>query len=188
MTDQIPRIPLRQLNKLLNKAETDWKRMDREKLVDEIVLLLPVLGRELGRPVPLEMEASLKAGAPEHAFPSDAHVSPGHIQVLIALAKGPCSVGHIAHTLGVSRPAATQLVDRLSEHGMIERRQDPEDGRVVLVDYVPGMHEVARRIMSVRRTQLNAALDTLTDEEAVAFYKGLKEITAALGRVPGEVN
>ncbi len=157
-------------------------------MVDEIVLLLPALGRELGRPLPLEMEMLVKVGAPEHAFPSDAHVSPGHIQVLIALAKGPCSVGQIAGILGVSRPAATQLVDRLSEHGMIERRHDPEDGRVVLVDYAPGMHEVAHRIMGVRRAQLNAALDTLTDEEAIAFYKGLKEITAALGRVPGEVN
>ena len=57
-----------------------------------------------------------------------------------------------------------------------------------MVDYVPGMHEVARRIMGVRRAQLNAALDTMTDTEAEAFYKGLKEITAALGRVPGEDN
>ncbi len=77
-------------------------------MVDEIVLLLPVLGRELGRPVPLEMEASVKAGMPEHAFPSEAHVSPRHIQVLIALARGPRSVGSIAEALGVSRPAATQ--------------------------------------------------------------------------------
>ena len=163
--------------------------VDRERLVDEIVLLLPVLGRELGRPLPLEMEVLVKAGgAPEHAFPSDAHVSPGHIQVLIALAKGPCSVGHIAQTLGVSRPATTQLVDRLVEHGMIERRHDPADRRVVLVDYAPGMHEVAGRIMDIRRRQLNEALDGLTEEEAVAFFKGLKEITAALGRVPGEEN
>jgi DNA-binding MarR family transcriptional regulator len=162
--------------------------VDRERLVDEIVLLLPVLGRELGRPVPLEMEESVKAGMPEHAFPSEAHVSPGHIQVLIALARGPRSVGSIADALGVSRPAATQLVDRLAEHGMIERRHDPADRRVVLVDYAPGMHEVARRIMGVRRRQLNEALDGLTEWEAEAFYKGLGEITAALGRVPGEDN
>jgi DNA-binding MarR family transcriptional regulator len=162
--------------------------VDRERLVDEIVLLLPVLGRELGRPVPLEMEASVKAGMPAHAFPSDAHVSPRHIQVLIALARGPRSVGRIAEVLGVSRPAATQLVDRLVEHGMIERRHDPADRRVVLVDYAPGMHEVARRIMGVRRRQLNEALDRLTEWEAEAFFKGLREITAALGRVPGEEN
>lgn len=162
--------------------------MDREDLVDGIVLLLPVLGRELARPVPLEMEASVRAGAPEHAFPPEAHISPGHIQVLISLAKGPSPVGRIAQTLGVSRPAATQLVDKLVEHGMIERRHDPEDRRVVLVDYAPGMHGVARTIMGVKRRQVNAALDALTDEEAQAFFKGLKEITAALGRVPGEDN
>ena len=173
---------------MLHRIGTDGMGLDREGLVDEIVLLLPVLGRELVRPVPLEMEASLRAGAPEQAFPPEAHVSPGHIQVLIALAKGPCSVGQIAEVLGVSRPAATQLVDKLVEHGMIERRHDPADRRVVLVDYVPGMHGVARTIMGVKRRQVNAALDALTDGEALAFFKGLKEITAALGKVPGEDN
>ena len=158
-------------------------------MVDEIVLLLPVLGRELGRPVPLEMEAYVKAGAPEgHEFLPPAHVAPGHIQVLISLARGPRAVGSIAEALGVTRPAATQLVDKLVEHGVVVRRPDPADKRVVLVDYAPGMHEVARRIMDVRRRQLNDALDRLTDEEAGAFCKGLKEITAALGRVPGEEN
>ena len=162
--------------------------MNKERLVDKLVLLLPELGRELGRPLPLEMGVSVEAGAPEHAFPSDAHVSPGHIQVPLALAEGPIAAGRIAEVLGVFRPAATRLVDGLSEHGMIERRHDPDDRRMVFVDYAPGMHGVAHKIMGVRRAQLNDALDALTDEEAAAFYKGLKEITTAPGQAPGEEN
>jgi DNA-binding MarR family transcriptional regulator len=69
------------------------------------------------------------------------------LQVLIALGKGPHSVSALACTVGVSRPAASQLVDRLAEHGMVERRHDPADRRVVLVDYVPGMQKMARRMM-----------------------------------------
>ncbi|HLM78832.1 MAG TPA: MarR family transcriptional regulator [Rubrobacteraceae bacterium] len=68
----------------------------------------------------------------------DAQLSPGHLQVLIALGKGSHSshsVSALACTVGVSRPAASQLVDRLAEHGMVERRHDPADRRVVLVDY-----------------------------------------------------
>ena len=163
--------------------------MKQERLVDEIVLL-PESGRGLGSPLPPEVEVLVKAGAPAHAFPSDARVSPRHIQVLIALAGGPIAVGRIAEVLGVSGPVATQqVVDRLVEHGWIERRHDPEGGKVVLVAYVPGMHEMARRIMDVRRrVQLNDALDALTDEEAAAFYKVLKEVTTALGRAPGKDN
>ena len=157
--------------------------MDRERVVDEILMLMPVLMRGIGRPDPVEMGEIASRGVPV-----DVHVSPGHVQILIALSRGPHSVGQLAEVLGVSRPAATQLVDKLVEHGMVERRHDPEDRRVVLVDYVPGMHEVARRIMESRRRRLAAALKTLTDEELLTFLKGLRTITENFGAAPAEEN
>ena len=157
--------------------------MDRERLVDEILMLIPVLTRGVGRPDPVEMGEIASRGVPV-----DARVSPGHVQILIALSRGPHSVGQLAEVLGVSRPATTQLVDKLVEHGMVERRHDPQDRRVVLVDYVPGMHEVARRIMESRRSRLLKAMESLTDEEARAFFKGLKTITESFGAAPREEN
>jgi DNA-binding MarR family transcriptional regulator len=157
--------------------------VDREQLVDEILMLMPVLMRGIGRPDPVEMGHIASRGVPV-----DVHVSPGHVQILIALSRGPHSVGQLAEVLGVSRPAATQLVDKLVEHGMVERRHDLQDRRVVLVDYVPGMHEVAHRIMESRRSRLAAALETLTDEEARVFLKGLRAITESFGAVLGEEN
>jgi DNA-binding MarR family transcriptional regulator len=143
--------------------------MDRELLLDETLMLLPTLMRLVERPSPVEMGEVAHGGIPE-----DAQVSPGHIQVLIALTDGPRSVGQLAEELEVSPPAATQLVDKLAEHGMVGRHQDPEDRRVVLVDYVDGMHEVARQIIDERRHHLQDALSKMTDEEALAFVKGLK--------------
>jgi DNA-binding MarR family transcriptional regulator len=143
--------------------------MDRELLLDETLMLLPTLMRLVERPSPVEMGEVAHGGIPE-----DAQVSPGHIQVLIALTRGPRSVGKLAEELAVSPPAATQLVDKLAEHGMVGRHQDPEDRRVVLVDYVDGMHEVARQIIDERRHHLQDALSKMTDEEALAFVKGLK--------------
>jgi DNA-binding MarR family transcriptional regulator len=143
--------------------------MDRELLLDETLMMLPTLMRLVERPSPVEMGEVAHGGIPE-----DAQVSPGHIQVLIALTGGPRSVGQLAEELEVSPPAATQLVDKLAEHGMVGRHQDPEDRRVVLVDYVDGMHEVARQIIDERRHHLQDALSRMTDEEALAFVKGLK--------------
>ena len=157
--------------------------MDRERLVDEILMLMPVLMRGIGRPDPVEMGEIASRGVQV-----DVHVSPGHVQILIALSRGPHSVGQLAEVLGVSRPAATQLVDKLAEHGMVERHHDPEDRRVVLVDYVPGMHEVARRIMESRRSRLLKAMGQLTDQEARAFLKGLKTVTESFGAALGEEN
>jgi len=158
--------------------------LDRQEVVDEVMMLLPALGRGVGRPTPLEMAEISRRGvrAPE------AHVSPGHVQVLISLSRGPRSVGQLAEAVGVSPPAVTQLVDRLVEHGIVERRHDEKDRRMVLVDYVPGMRDVARGIVESRRQQLEGVIGALTDEEAAAFLKGLKMLVESFGGAPGEEN
>ncbi|CAA9444706.1 hypothetical protein AVDCRST_MAG82-3209 [uncultured Rubrobacteraceae bacterium] len=155
--------------------------MDREKLVDETLMLLPTLMRLVERPSPVEMGEIARRG-----LATDVQVSPGHIQVLIALTRGPRSVGKLAEELEVSPPAATQLVDKLADHGMVDRHNDPADGRVVLVDYVEGMHEVARRIVEDRRRPLEAAMSQMTDTEALAFVKGLKLLAKSFGTAAGE--
>lgn len=149
--------------------------MDRERLVEEILMLLPALARGLGRPDPSEIGELAERG-----IPVDASLSPGHVQVLIALGKGPHSIGRLAEAVGVSPPAVSQIVDRLSEHGMVERRHDPSDRRVVLVDYVPGMQDIARRMMEGRGRKLTEALGRMTDVEAQALLKGLKLMVESL--------
>jgi DNA-binding MarR family transcriptional regulator len=155
--------------------------MDRERLVDETLMLLPTLMRLVERPSPVEMGEISRRGVA-----TDVQVSPGHIQVLIALTRGPRSVGQLAEELRVSPPAATQLVDRLAEHGMVNRHSDPEDRRVVLVDYVAGMREVARRIVENRRCPLRDAISMMTDSEALAFVKGLRLLAQSFGAAARE--
>jgi DNA-binding MarR family transcriptional regulator len=138
------------------------------------------LMRLVERPSPVEIGEIAHRGLP------DVQVSTGHIQVLIALTRGPRSVGKLAQELEVSPPAATQLVDRLAEHGMVHRHNDPADRRVVLVDYVEGMHEVARTIVEKRRRPLQAAMSKMTDDEARAFVKGLRLVAESLGTVAVE--
>ena len=158
--------------------------MDREKLIDEVLMLLPTLMRLVERPSQVEMGEIARHGG----LTPEVHVSPGHIQVLIALTRGPRSVGKLAEELGVSPPAATQLVDKLTAHGMVCRRNDPRDRRVVLVDYVEGMREVARTIMEDRRRPLQVAMSRMTDEEALAFHKGLGLLAESFGTAVGEEN
>jgi DNA-binding MarR family transcriptional regulator len=77
-------------------------------------------------------------------------------------------------------------VDRLVEHGMVERRHDPADRRVVLVDYVPAMRDVARRLMEVRRLRLMEAMERLSDEEARMFVRGLRLLAKGFGAAAEE--
>ncbi len=151
----------------------------KEQIVDEVLLLLPVIGRLIDRPDAVELDEIARQG-----IPTDVHVSPGHVQIMIALADNPHSIRQLAEVLGVSSPAVTQLVDRLVEIGMVERRHDTKDRRVVLVDYVPGMQEIARRIVNRGRLQLNRVVERMTVEEAEAFLKGLKLLVQELGSAP----
>jgi DNA-binding MarR family transcriptional regulator len=89
--------------------------------------------------------------------------------------------------VGVSSSAVTQSVNYLAEHKMVQRRHDPSDRRVVLVDYVPGMQDIARRMMEGRRRQLAEAVNPLTDEEARAFLKGLRLLVERFDGVKEEV-
>ena len=139
---------------------------------------MPVIGRLIDRPDAVELEEISRQG-----IPTDVHISPGHVQIMIALADRPHSIRQLAEVLGVSSPAVSQLVDRLVEIGMVERRHDTKDRRVVLVDYVPGMQEIARRIVGRSRLQLNWVVERMTVEEARAFLKGLKLLVQGLGSV-----
>jgi DNA-binding MarR family transcriptional regulator len=143
--------------------------VDWERLVGEVLMLLPVLGRRFGRPGREELGEIADRG-----IPVDAHLSPGHVQVLIALGRGRHSIRQLAGVVGVSSPAVTQLVNHLEEHKMVQRHHDPSDQRVVLVDYALGMQDIARRMMEGRRRRIVEAVNSLTDEEARAFLKGLR--------------
>ncbi len=65
--------------------------MDWERVIDEILMLLLVLGRELGRTDPREL-----GEVANRRMPVDVHVSPGHLQVLVALGRGPHSIRQLA--------------------------------------------------------------------------------------------
>lgn len=160
---------------------------ERERLIDDLLLLLPVLSRGLGGPWPKksrEME-EVTGCAVTGDFPGG--ISPGHVQVLISLSGGARSVGAIAEELGVSSPAITQLVDRLVDHGMVERRHAERDRRVVLVDFVPEMKEVARRITHAYKSHLEDLVKEMTDEEMRAFLKGIRLLADEAGNLESSI-
>jgi DNA-binding MarR family transcriptional regulator len=54
-----------------------------------------------------------------------------------------CTVGAIAHVLNISKPPVTRAADKLSAMGLVHRKTDPNDGR--LVQLWPGSGKPQRR-------------------------------------------
>jgi len=46
---------------------------------------------------------------------------------------GPLRVGQLVEQERISQPGMTRVIHRLAEAGLVERRADPVDGRIVLV-------------------------------------------------------
>lgn len=65
---------------------------------------------------------------------SESNLSRSQIGALMQLHhQGHCPVTSIGNELGITTPAASQLVDRLVNMGLLNRTEDPDDRRVKMV-------------------------------------------------------
>lgn len=107
-------------------------------------------------------------------------VSLAHLNVLILLeANGPMPMGRVADALDISVASATGIVDRMESRGLVERRRDAEDRRVVLVVPAAGAKTILSDIDTRRRRALTKILGSLTDEELSGLLMGHRALRAA---------
>ncbi|HYM83727.1 MAG TPA: MarR family transcriptional regulator [Candidatus Dormibacteraeota bacterium] len=107
-----------------------------------------------------------------------------HLHVLSTLeADGPTSMSHLAETLDVSVASATGIVDRMERRGLVARRHDTSDRRVVLVELTSAGREVFRDLPARRREHLARLLSELSDDELGAFLVGVRALRAARTRL-----
>jgi len=103
-----------------------------------------------------------------------------HLHVLTILeAEGPLAMSRLAETLDVSVASATGIVSRMEERGLVERRHDDEDRRVVLVVPTDAGAAVFRDMMAQRREHLAEVLGALSEDELQSFLVGLRAVRAA---------
>jgi DNA-binding MarR family transcriptional regulator len=107
-----------------------------------------------------------------------------HLNVLTVLEMdGSLPMGQLAEALDVSVASMTGIVDRMEKRGLVERRHDREDRRVVLVETTETGRAVFTAIGETRRAGLGKMLEQLTDEEVEGLLKGhraLRKLRAAM--------
>src|SRR5215469_6420151 len=105
-------------------------------------------------------------------LPSVERLSFTTLSVLHTLSrKGPMRLTELTGTEQVTQPAITQLVRRLEDDGMLERRADPRDARAVLVQLTTRGAQIIEARRTARVEWLTGLLDRLSPEEraAIAF-------------------
>src|SRR4051794_3406499 len=104
-----------------------------------------------------------------------------HVAVLAHIGtEGERTVGELARELGLSLPAASKLTRDLEDHGLVERREDPEDRRRTVVTLSGPTARRVRAWIARRNRPLEQALASLDDDERAAFLKGARALADAL--------
>ena len=107
-------------------------------------------------------------------------VSLVHLNVLIMLeAGGPLSMSRLAEALDISVASATGVVDRMEARGLVERRRDTDDRRVILVHPAEGGRRLFAEIDAKRREMLGVILHRLTDAELRGLLLGQRALRTA---------
>jgi DNA-binding MarR family transcriptional regulator len=103
-----------------------------------------------------------------------------HLNVLTTLdAEGPASMSGLAEALDVSVASMTGIVDRMERRGLVERRHEEKDRRVVLVYPTESGRDVFREIDERRRVGLGKLLERLTADELEGLLKGHRALRIA---------
>lgn len=91
------------------------------------------------------------------------------------------ATGHdLAESLGVSVATMSGLVDRLVEHGMVRRRDDPVDRRVRRLSVTAAGSATLRSLISSSNTMPPQVLERLTDDDLRALVQGLMALDRAM--------
>jgi DNA-binding MarR family transcriptional regulator len=103
-----------------------------------------------------------------------------HLHVLTLLeADGPMPMGRLADALDVSVASATGIVDRMEGRGLVERRAQAADRRVVEVHLTPDGAAVFPHMAEERRAHLEGFLGQLSDRELGSLLVGLRALHRA---------
>jgi DNA-binding MarR family transcriptional regulator len=100
----------------------------------------------------------------QHGDQGDA--SPTQISALATIERrGPITLGDLAVAERVQPPTITAAIDRLESRGLVRRRADAADRRVVHVEITSGGRKLLARNRSKKTAYLERQLDSLTDGE-----------------------
>ena len=85
-------------------------------------------------------------------------------------------VTDLGEHLGVSSAAASQMLERLVDEGMIQRSEDPEDRRMKLITLTEKGSQVIKESVSARLGWLDELTANFTEEEKTQITSALELI------------
>lgn len=93
--------------------------------------------------------------------------------------RGGCGMSDVAQQLDVSNAAASQMVDRLEQQGLVERVSHPGDRRVRMVQLTERGHSLVEEGIEVRLRWISDLTRMLTPDQQETIVVALAALTDA---------
>lgn len=120
-------------------------------------------------------------------FTDESGLSPSQIHTLMRLHhQETCGVSEIGEHLGISNPAASQLVERLVQQGLLERCEAPDDRRQKQISLSRAGRALIDDGIEARQQWWVELTTTLTPQEQVEITRALTVLTEAAQRLEAE--
>jgi DNA-binding MarR family transcriptional regulator len=106
-------------------------------------------------------------------------------RTLVVLAsRGPQSLAELADAVDVTPPTATRMCDRLIKKGLIVRRHERGDRRLIRLTLAKDGRDLVEAVTQRRRTEISHLMEAISPDQQGALIDSLQRLTAAAGEVP----
>lgn len=106
-------------------------------------------------------------------------------RTLVVLAsRGPQSLAELAEAVAVTPPTATRMCDRLIKKGLILRRQDRDDRRLIRLSLAKRGRDLVDDVTRRRRREIVRLVQAVPPDQRAAMVDSLQRLSAAAGEVP----
>lgn len=112
----------------------------------------------------------------------DASLSPVQVRTLMVVAsRGPMRPTELAHALGVHPSNATRVCDKLVDAGLLDRRENPQNRRALILSLTPAGRRLITAISRRRSRAIAKVLGAVPEERRTAVAAAMSEFAAAGG-------
>jgi DNA-binding MarR family transcriptional regulator len=103
----------------------------------------------------------------------------------LVAAAGQIRMSELSARLGVSLSTVSGLVERLVEHELVSRHDDPADRRQVLVSVTAAGSHLTDRFREMNGRQFRTVLDGLADADLAVIEEAITILVRAVDRIAG---
>lgn len=97
--------------------------------------------------------------------------------------RGSMRMGQISQFLGSTVSATTSIVERLFERGLVERDNDPDDRRVVLIQLTETGRNEIDHLWRIGRDRVDTVCDRLENDEVQSLVDAFQILRRAVDEV-----